>query len=163
MLFLGCLGSAGYSQTETQKAGKEPTGEKSMQKLSADDFAESAGKLLEGLKTFNYQPKNKRDPFQPYFGLNQVRPGSLEGPVQWLQRFDLDQIKLTGIIWDVGAPRAMVQDPKGGVHVVTKDAKIGRNNGYIAVIREGEIVIVEPFEDAGKLSYTTRVLTMEVK
>ena len=123
-------------------------------------IAEDPGILLKSLRTYDYDPKGKRDPFQPYYGDIDFSPGDRIGPMMYLQRFDLDQLKLIGVIWNVTRPRAMIQDPTGSVHTVQTNAKIGRNYGYIAAIREGEIVIVEPFDDGGKMSYTTRIMTI---
>ncbi len=90
----------------------------------------------------------------------ELLPGKSVGPLMYLQRFELDQLELVGIIWDVSRPKAMIKDPNGTLHVVEANSKVGRNNGYVAVIREGEIVVVEPIEDEGKTSYTTRVVSI---
>lgn len=110
------------------------------------------------LEPFLYDPKGRRDPFRPYSESRGPEEGELSGPLLPLQRFDLDQLKLTGIIWDVGDPKAMFVDPKGQIHVVRRDERIGRRNGYIAVIREGEVVVVEALNINGDLMYSTRVL-----
>ncbi len=123
-------------------------------------ITEDPGILLKSLRTYDYDPKNKRDPFQPYYGQLELLPGKSVGPLMYLQRFELDQLELVGIIWDVSRPKAMIKDPNGTLHVVEANSKVGRNNGYVAVIREGEIVVVEPIEDEGKTSYTTRVVSI---
>lgn len=109
---------------------------------------------------YEYDSRGKRDPFQPYFGQTELTPGAEIGPITFLQRFDLKELKLIGIIWDVSRPKAMVADPSGGVHVVEVNAKIGRNNAYVGAIREGEIVVVEPFDDDGKKSYNTKIIAI---
>ncbi len=109
---------------------------------------------------YDYDIKGKRDPFQPFFGQTELTPGAEIGPISFLQRFDLRELKLIGIIWDVSRPKAMMADPSGGVHVVEVNAKVGRNNAYIGAIREGEIVVVEPFDDDGKKSYNTKVIAI---
>lgn len=109
---------------------------------------------------YEYDSKGKRDPFQPYFGTTELTPGAEMGPITFLQRFDIAELKLIGIIWDVSRPKAMILAPSGGVYVVEVNTKIGRNNAYIGAIREGEIVIVEPFDDDGKKSYNTKVIAI---
>ncbi|MDZ4662500.1 MAG: pilus assembly protein PilP [Pseudomonadota bacterium] len=123
-------------------------------------ITEDPGILLKSLRTYDYDPKNKRDPFQPYYGQLELLPGKSVGPLMFLQRYELDQLELVGIIWDVSRPKAMIKDPNGTLHVVEQNSKVGRNNGYIAIIREGEIVVVEPIEDEGKTTYTTRVVSI---
>lgn len=109
---------------------------------------------------YDYDSRGKRDPFQPYFGQTELTPGAEIGPITFLQRFELKELKLIGIIWDVSRPKAMIADPSGGVHVIEVNAKIGRNNSYVGAIREGEIVVVEPFDDDGKKSYNTKVIAI---
>lgn len=110
--------------------------------------ADSAKAVLEEvtgfLEPFIYDARNRRDPFQPYVD---VRPAA--GPDQQpvfltpLQKFELSEFRLVGIMWDIHDPKAMFIDPEHQVHVVGRDESIGKKNGYIAVIREGEVVVVE--------------------
>jgi type IV pilus assembly protein PilP len=112
------------------------------------------------LQRFNYSAEGRRDPFQPYEELQLSVSGEVLGPLLPLQRFDLDQLKLVGIIWDVADPKAMFLDPSANVHLVGKDDRIGRNNGYIAVIREGEVVVIEATQGAEEILYSSRVLRL---
>ncbi len=75
-----------------------------------------------------------------------------------MQRWELDRLQVVGILWDVRTPRAMIRDPDGGVFTVIKNSKIGRNEGFVAAIREGEIVIVETIYEDGKSNKETRIL-----
>jgi type IV pilus assembly protein PilP len=112
------------------------------------------------LAPFIYEADSRRDPFRPSTtGIPLVQEEAI-GPLLPLQRFSLDELKLVGIIWDVARPKAMFTDPEKKVHVLEKDDRIGRNNGYIAVIREGEVVIVETVNIRGELTYSTRVLSI---
>lgn len=119
--------------------------------------------LLEGIiEKFTYDPVNKRDPFLPFSPPKKAENPDF-GPVLPLQRFDLEQLQIVGIIWDVAEPKALVVDPQGNTTIVTMNERIGRNNGYVAAIREGEVVIVEAFDNAGNISYRTKVLRMVAK
>lgn len=106
-----------------------------------------------------YDPTGKRDPFKPF---RLARPSGkserTEIPLEPLQRWEVDRLQIVGILWDVKVPRAMVKDPDGAVYTVVKNSKIGRNEGFVAAIREGEIVIVETKYDDGKPSRETRVM-----
>lgn len=118
--------------------------------------------FLQGLMdAFDYKPRQRRDPFFPPILDQPVPMGARHGPLVGLQKFDLSSLRLIGIVWDVKRPRAMISDPLGKVHVVGPNAKIGLRNGYIAVIREGEIVVVETMEgDAGRLTTTAQVVKL---
>jgi type IV pilus assembly protein PilP len=77
-----------------------------------------------------------------------------------LQSFDISQLRVVGIIWQVDNPKAMIQDPVGKLYLVKKNSKLGRNRGFVAVIREGEVVIVEPTVIEGMNTATTRVMSL---
>ena len=78
-----------------------------------------------------------------------------------LQGFELTDLKVIGIIWEVNNPKAMVRDPKNVLHMIRKDSKIGRNNGFVAAIREGEVVVIEPAMMDGLQTAATRIMTLQ--
>jgi type IV pilus assembly protein PilP len=106
-----------------------------------------------------YHPEGRRDPFKPY--LKPSLQSKKDAQVEPLQRYDLDELKVVGIIWDVQKPRAIVADPKGKVYTILKSQKIGRNNGYVALIREGEIVVIESLEDEGRITKKAKVMAIK--
>ncbi len=117
--------------------------------------------FLQGLRDpFDYDPRGRKDPFAQPILDRPVAQGAAQGPLLPLQRFDLARLKLIGIIWDVKRPRAMINDPEGKVHIVGPYTKIGVKNGYIAVIREGEIVIVETVEENGRLVSSAQIVKL---
>ncbi len=106
--------------------------------------------------------EGRRNPFRPFSLVDPTAYSSVViGPATPLERYELDELKLTGILWDVKNPRAMFVDPKKEVHIVSKDDRIGRRRGYVAVIREGEVVVVETTTFSGEPVYSTRVLKIE--
>ena len=113
------------------------------------------------LEPFIYNPRGRRDPFAQVLPERQANRSPVNGPDLPLQQYELKDLKLTGIIWDVSRPRAMLRDPKGHVHIVGPNAKLGRQNGYIAVIREGELVVVETVEEEGRLMSTTKIVKLD--
>ncbi len=116
---------------------------------------------LEGfLEPFIYDMVNRRDPFLPFaeFIPTEDVPNR---PMSLAQRFSLDELRLVGIMWDVRQPRAMFMDPDKEVLMLGRDESIGNRNGYIAAIREGEVVVVESVRKRGEIIYRTRVLRLE--
>ncbi len=146
------------SPSADNPAGQAPTGaDQGLVPQSTADLVTSVESLLE---PFIYDPKGRRDPFRVYTELRQVEEGDLQVPLFPLQRFELDQLRLIGIIWDVNDPKAMFLDPNSEVYTVGKDERIGRKNGYIASIREGEIVVIESSRVRGEMIYSTRIVRM---
>ncbi len=104
--------------------------------------------------------EGRRNPFRS----PQIVAGNLPDvilPGTPLERYELNELRLAGIMWDVKSPKAMIIDPQGEVHVIGKDDRIGRKRGYIAVIREGEVVVVETSSFNGENTYSSRVLRIE--
>jgi type IV pilus assembly protein PilP len=114
--------------------------------------------LIGIIEDYNYTASGKRDPFTPFERASSTAP---MGPIWPLQKYDLEQLKLVGVIWEVKVPKAMILDPSGHGYVVTINERVGRNNGYIARIREGEIVVVENILGVdGKSSYVTKIMKL---
>lgn len=114
---------------------------------------ESVVQVFEATTDYKYDPVGKRDPFRPYrdakVGIGQIR-ASTRVP-EPLERFDLKNLEVVAIVWDNSKPKALIQDPEKGIHSVVKGQRIGKNEGYIAEIREGEIVVLELFDLNGKI------------
>lgn len=153
-------GSDAKVANPTQKEGA-PTAPADQEGDSPQEVESSGISELEGfLEPFIYDIVNRRDPFQPYaeYVLSDSGPAR---PLSPAQRFDLDQLKLVGVMWDVKDPKAMFMDPEKDVLVLGRDEGIGNRNGYIASIREGEVVVVEAIRKRGDIIYKTRVLRIE--
>jgi len=154
LAFLIALRFVGKSHSQNNPAQPAPAVKQTPTQESA---AAVAAEVQGFLEPFIYDSKNRRDPFQAYVDFRPAENLNLSP----LQRFDLDDLHLVGIMWDVHNPRAMFIDPDKQVHVAGRDESIGKKNGYIAVIREGEVVVVESFRKDGELQFKPRVLRME--
>lgn len=120
---------------------------------SAENPSDQGYQVFEATTDYKYDPVGKRDPFRPYrdakVGIGQIR--ALNRPPEPLERFDLKNLEIVAIVWDNSKPKALIQDPEKGIHSVVKGQRIGKNEGYIAEIREGEIVVMELFDLNGKI------------
>ncbi len=98
---------------------------------------------------FTYDPKSRRDPFQSIIKMIKNERARAELPP--LQRFELRDLKLLGIIWGGYGYHAMVQTPDGKGYTVKEGTLVGINSGVIKGISEKRIVVSEPTVDfAGK-------------
>jgi type IV pilus assembly protein PilP len=125
---------------------------------SFDSGSMASGPFAGFMDPFPYDPRGRRDPFAQPIDDVPVEQGLSHGPLLPLQKFELGQLRLVGIIWDVRDPKAMLKDPEGRTHVIGPNTKIGTKNGYVAVIREGELVVVETVEQDGRLVSTAQVV-----
>ena len=115
-----------------------------------------------------YIPEGKLDPFEPLF---KKEPVSLAGgnrktkqrkPLTPLERVNLSQLTLVGIIQAPSGNRALVQETSGKGYVVKKGTYIGTNSGKIVQILKDRIIIEEESEDIyGKVSIVKKPIKLQ--
>ena len=88
-----------------------------------------------------------RDPFRPMTLKTSALARSREN-LSPLERLDIGQLRIVGIVWDVKEPRAIVEDSAGLGYTVKVGTPIGSNDGRVKVIRRDQIVVEEVYEDA---------------
>jgi hypothetical protein len=87
-----------------------------------------------------------RDPFRP-FTLD-LRPETRENEILTpLQRYELPQLRLAGVVLELKPPRAMLQDNSGMGYIVTPGTPIGRRHGVVKAIESRRIVVEEHIID----------------
>ena len=140
----------------------------------AAEQTEAVAPTISNQDGYFYDPTGRRDPFKPYFSPIEplpVVPTELDTSKKSevasdnvLLNFDLDKYRVVAILWQVRDPKVMIKDPDGKMHLMRKENKLGNNNGFIAEIREGEVVVVEPVTaESGVRSATTKILTLRNK
>lgn len=126
---------------------------------SAPSTPSASGNAAMGiLPEMPYDPSARRDPFKAFKPARLATDPSTKIQLEPLQRYELEKIEVVGILWDVRTPRAMLKDPEGAVHTVVKNSKVGRNEGFVAAIREGEVIVVETIYEDGKVLKEPRVM-----
>jgi len=109
-------------------------------------------KLLAGPKKMKssgyiYDPTGKPDPFKPFILEVKRSKEEADKTLQPLQRYELSQLKLVAIIWNIDNPRALVEDSAGKGYIISKGSFIGNNQGKVADILENEVVVTEKSTD----------------
>jgi len=104
------------------------------------------GKKVKSM-SFVYDPTGKADPFKPFILEAKRSKEIMEKSLQPLQRYELSQLKLVGIIWNIDNPRALIEDAAGKGYIVTRGTFIGKNGGRVADILPGEIIVIEESPD----------------
>jgi len=112
--------------------------------------------------SLHYDPVGKRDPFRS-FEWEQLKlefgDGSMRGP---LERFDLNQLSLVGVVWNATNARALIQDPSGMSYIIAEGAKIGKNSGRVTSIDDNLVVVKETYVDLN-LEETTKDIEMQIR
>lgn len=118
-----------------------------------------------GLKPFVYSERGRKNPFKKPNGVTlEITEAEKEkSKTSGLEGYDLEAFKITTVLWDIKYPKALVKSPNDEIFVVEEGTKIGRNSGYVAKIREGEVVVIEstmPNGETGRKFYKTQVLKL---
>jgi len=101
---------------------------------------------------YAYSPIGKRDPFRSFF--EEFSGEATSSDITELQKFEVDQLRLVAIITGRATPYAMVEDPTGKGHTLTRGTLIGKNWGRVASINPDCVIIKEEYRD-----YTGRKVT----
>lgn len=110
---------------------------------------------------YSYNPFGRRDPFRALL-LDQKAEG--EKSKDPLLNYDLSKFVLTGIVWGLANPKAIVKDGSGQGHVINRGTRIGRNRGQVVRILKDEVVVAEEFRDPlGKLMVSEFSLKLQKK
>lgn len=104
-------------------------------------------KVSEPAEPPRYFSAGKRDPFRPLASKAKGAAARPRENLSPLERFELGQLKLVGIVWDIKEPRAMVEDGLGLGYIVKVSTSIGPNEGKVKAIKPREIVIEETYTD----------------
>jgi type IV pilus assembly protein PilP len=100
---------------------------------------------------YSYNPVGKLDPFHnPIDDLVATSNGATTTTTsscnQPLCRWDLDQLKLVGIVSGMANPVAMMEDPQGIGHFVRRNSFVGKRGGRVTQIKRDEVVVTEIFK-----------------
>ncbi|MBW2305749.1 MAG: pilus assembly protein PilP [Deltaproteobacteria bacterium] len=94
---------------------------------------------------YRYVAEDKRDPFRPFIILARVKG---EPPLPPLQRYDIAQLRLVGLILMGENSSAMVEDASGKGYVVSRGTRIGRRNGVVVRIEKDRVIVEEQYKDS---------------
>ena len=131
---LGLNDGGSGNSADVKKDGKKSLKDK-------DTLAE-----IEEEEEFIYNSIGKRDPFRSFLSFSSDSSIFDDLPRTPLQRYDVEQYRLTGIIYNVGRPRALVEDPEGVGHVMELGTYIGRNWGKVSQISSEKVTITEEYK-----------------
>ncbi len=108
---------------------------------------DSQGKKAEAPAGVHVAPQINRDPFRP-MNLRTKTPPRARENLSPLERFELGQLKIVGIIQDIKEPRALIEDTAGLGYIVKVGTPIGSNDGRVKAIGRSEVIVEEFYEDS---------------
>jgi type IV pilus assembly protein PilP len=112
-----------------------------------------------------YNPKGKVNPFEPLFRERQVVASKSKRkkriPRTPLEKIDLSQLKLVGIIIASNGNKALVEESNGKGYVIRKGTYIGTNAGKVIEIDSSKVTVAEEYEDVvGNVTLRNKELTL---
>ena len=93
---------------------------------------------------YSYNPAGKRDPFSPLIAKEDKK--ALTGERPPLERYNIYEFKLSGIVWGGLGYSAMVEGPDGKGYFVRVGTIIGQNKGIVKKITQYNMIIEEKFK-----------------
>jgi type IV pilus assembly protein PilP len=119
--------------------------------------------------TVSYKLKGKIDPFASIFrdqssAFADQNDGKKKKriPLTPIEKVDLSQLKLVGIIFASSGNKALVEDASGKGFVIKKGTRIGINSGRVIKILKARVVVEEEAESIlGKTSLVKRELKLQ--
>ena len=101
-----------------------------------------------------YDPAGKIDPFEPLIKDTPKDPSRKAtyadtdtGGGTPLEKIDLSQLKLTGIVRVAGGNKGLVREASGRGHIIARGTRIGIHGGRVAEVCSDRIIIKEKMKD----------------
>ncbi len=141
LLYSGC----GTKTPETKEVVKKPETPK-MEKTTVSPMADQISPRIEE-KKYAYTDAGKRDPFISLIQPEKKKKAVISADLPPLQRVDISELRLIGIVWEGSNYVAMVSTPDGRGYAVRKGTIIGLNKGVVVDIASDHIVIEEKAKD----------------
>lgn len=143
MVVTGCKKESPAPESAPAAAPKKvapPAPPQEAQPTTADKPAET------GPLKYVYDPAGRRDPFEPLTAVKGPLPGP-EAALTPLQKYDVGQFRLIGVIVGKGEPTAMVTAPDNKSYLLKRGVKIGRNDGTVTKVTSDAVVVLETYTD----------------
>lgn len=111
--------------------------------------------------TYTYNPLNRRDPFKPFLNVDDVQselPKNVKASP--LASYNLDQLRLVGVVWGELGQIGLVSTTDGGGYTVRVGDRVGKNDGRVREFKKDAIVIEQVHRNAlGKV----QIASIEMK
>lgn len=83
------------------------------------------------------------------------------GGTSALESFELGQLGLVGVIWNIAKPVALIRTPEGREYPITLNQPLGKNGGRVISILSDQILVEEKFYDfRGELQQTKHTIKL---
>lgn len=146
LLLLAMVGLMGCSEEPLES--EQPVNPPKKKEVVQEENKDVKSTPAEQEVAFTYNAENRRNPFKPLISpkiepkevVAVSRPQAVLTP---LERYDTHEYKLVGVIAGRGGDYAMVESPDGKTYNFKVGTRIGKREGVVQKITDGEVVIKE--------------------
>ena len=142
VLALAVIGCANSGKAPAGKAS--PTSMVTKQTLSSALTSTIVQQVANAGDGYEYNPTGRRDPFAPIMEREGKKTKSGERPP--LERYNIGEFKLSGIVWGGFGYSAMLEGPDGKGYFVRTGALLGPNRGVVKKITQNMMFIEEKYK-----------------
>ena len=104
---------------------------------------------------YRYNPEGKPDPFESFVRVKlNAQADDFSSP---LERYDLSQLVVAGIVCGTESARALIEDPSGKGYIVGMGTAIGKNRGKVVRIEDNRVWVRETYVDFHDIATTKEV------
>ena len=140
VIFSGCSDSP-----KTPVASLGPTAPVKKQPIiSAPTGTDIAKREEQPASVYNYNPAGRRDPFAPIIEKESKKAKAGDRPP--LERYNIGEFKLTGILWGGFGYNAMLEGPDGKGYFIRVGTILGPNRGVVKKITQSTLVVEEKYK-----------------
>jgi type IV pilus assembly protein PilP len=140
LVFLLMLGLAGCSKDRgVNKPAQKP-------KAAASEAILPSNEEKVEKETYTYEVKGRRDPFTSLIAITKEKPQRKKG-ANPIENFDVDEIRLSAIVWDNQHYYALVTLPDNKSYTLRKGMTLGLYGGKVEEITRNSVLIREQVKD----------------
>jgi len=164
---LGIKSSEESSSQLSKKTGGSTVENPSEKSEDLDKTVNNETQMPSIASGYEYNPKGKIDPFMPWradetSGIGTGQQIKRRTPMTPLEKVDLSQLKLVGVILAPSGNKGLVEDSTGKGFVITKGTYVGVNGGKVTAILEDKVIIEEAVNyGVSGVSVRKRELTLQ--
>jgi Tfp pilus assembly protein PilP len=156
-MFLAVAG-VGCGSKEAPRATPPPSAETAGEGQMAAKVAAATPEIQVEVE-YNYRAEGRRDPFVSLIRGVEVEPVVVEeesgpfvavvegGTYSPLAKFDLQELKLVGIVDVGGAYHGLVEVADGKSYFLRSGSQVGRNGGVVSRVLEDRVVVTETYRN----------------
>ena len=142
-LLLGMAASGCSGSNQAPVTAPKPIAAKPVQKPISQATPTAVGEKAP--TAYSYNPQGRRDPFASIIVKEEKQAKMGDRPP--LERFNISEFKLTGVVWGGFGYNAMVEGPDGKGYFIHVGTVIGLNKGVVKKIMQNRMVIEEKFKN----------------